>query len=133
MAHDHHTHGDPHLSDLLGPMPAGRAAAARDAALAEAARDLTQCGACGGAHVQPADWHDAGRHHWRLLLRCPNCEASGTVVIEEELVEHYDIELERGAAELARMLDAFVQERVTREVALFAAALRDDLILPEDF
>lgn len=133
MANDHDINQDPHIAELLGGVPPGRAAAAREAALAEAANDLTQCGACGSRLVQPIDWLDAGRHHWRLLVRCPNCEACGTVVVEDDLVDFYDIELERGAAELARSLSDLVQERIGREVAQFADALRRDLILPEDF
>ncbi len=133
MPHDHDNHHDPHLAELLDGIPAGRAHAAREAALAEAARDLTQCGACGSDLVQPLDWQDAGRHHWRLVLRCPNCEATGTVVVEDELVDFYDVELERGSARLARALSDIVHERIAREVACFADALRDDLILPEDF
>ena len=133
MAHDHDIHQDPHLAELIAGMPPGRAAAAREAALAEAAHDLTQCGACGCGLVQPLDWEDAGRHHWRLLLRCPNCEACGTVVVEDELVDFYDVELERGAAAVARALSDMVHERIGREVTMFSDALRDDLILPEDF
>jgi hypothetical protein len=133
MKNDHHTDHDPRLAELLEGVPPGRAAAAREAAMAEAAHDLTQCGACGSPLVQPIDWLDAGRHHWRLLLRCPNCEACGTVVVEDELVDFYDVELERGAAALARSLSDLVQERIGREVAQFSEALRRDLILPEDF
>lgn len=133
MPRDHDSHPDPHIAALSDGMPAGRAAAAREAALAEAAHDLTLCGACGCRLVQPLDWEDAGRHHWRLLLRCPNCEACGTVVVEEELVDFYDVELERGAAQIARALSDAVDERIGREVAMFADALRDGLILPEDF
>lgn len=134
MAHDHDIHPDPHLAQLsAGAGAAAAAAAAREAALREAAHDLTQCGACGCGLVQPLDWEDAGRHHWRLLLRCPNCEATGTVVVEEDLVDFYDIELEHGAAQLAQALADLVHERIAREVAVFADALRDELILPEDF
>jgi len=133
MSHENDIHQDPHLADLIAGMPPGRAEAAREATLAEAARDLTQCGACGCGLVQPLDWQDAGRHHWRLVLRCPNCEATGTVVVEDELVDFYDVELERGAARVARALSDMVHERIASEVALFSDALRDDLILPEDF
>ena len=45
---------------------------------AEAAVDLTICGACDCQFVQPVDWEEAGPRHWQLELRCPNCEARGT-------------------------------------------------------
>ena len=128
-----------HLDNPLPPRPAARlsetgaVARSHEAACRDAVQDLTQCGACGCGLVQPLDWHDAGRHHWRLTLRCPNCEATGTVVIEEQLVDHYDVELERGAAQLARQLEQLVSDRIDREVATFAAALSDGILLPEDF
>jgi hypothetical protein len=105
----------------------------RAAHLAEVAHDLTLCGACGCAFVQPVDWDEAGPRHWRLELRCPNCERHGTVVVEDEVVDHYDLELERGAATLARALHETVERNVEDEVARFAAALDSGLVLPEDF
>ena len=80
----------------------------RDAADAEAAVDLTICGACDCQFVQPVDWEEAGPRHWKLELRCPNCEARGTVVVEDAVVDHYDLVLERGSAELARSLHEVV-------------------------
>jgi hypothetical protein len=100
---------------------------------AEAAVDLTICGLCGCAFVQPVDWEEAGPRHWKLELRCPNCESRGTVVVEDEVVDHYDLVLERGSAELARSLHDVVESGIEDEVARFAAALERDLILPEDF
>jgi hypothetical protein len=105
----------------------------REAALAEIAEDLTVCGSCGCPFVQPVDWDEVGRHHWRLELRCPNCEGIGTVVVEDEVVDHYDIELERGAAALARELHALVEANIEEEVARLGAALDSGLLLPEDF
>jgi hypothetical protein len=105
----------------------------RAAMLAEVAHDLTLCGACGCEFVQPVDWDEAGPRHWKLELRCPNCERHGTVVVEDEVVDHYDLELERGAARLARELHEAVEQGIEDEVARFAAALDSGLILPEDF
>lgn len=105
----------------------------REATLSEIAHDLTLCGTCGCEFVQPVDWDEAGPRHWRLELRCPNCESHGTVVVEDEVVDYYDLELERGAAMLARSLHEAVEQGVEDEVARFAAALDTGLILPEDF
>ena len=101
--------------------------------LAEIAHDLTLCGSCGCEFVQPVDWDEAGPRHWRLELRCPNCDARGTVVVEDEVVDFYDLELERGAAMLARSLHDAVEQGIEDEVARFADALDSGLILPEDF
>lgn len=100
---------------------------------AEAAIDLTICGVCDCPYVQPVDWDEAGPRHWKLELRCPNCEAHGTVVVGDDVVDHYDLVLERGSAELARSLHELVEAGIDDEVARFSAALEQDLILPEDF
>lgn len=118
----------------IGPaLAANTPAEERQVALAEAAADLTLCGLCGCEFVQPVDWDEAGMRHWRVTLRCPNCQAQGTVVVEDEVVDHYDLALERGSAALALSLHGLVEENIETEVGRFAAALADDHILPEDF
>ncbi len=109
------------------------AAAEREATLEQIAKDLTLCGLCECEFVQPIDWDEAGSRHWRLTLRCPNCEAIGTVVVEDEVVDHYDLALERGSAELARSLHGLVEANIEDEAERFSAALENGLILPEDF
>ncbi len=104
-----------------------------DSALAEAARDLMTCGRCDCGFVQPLDWDEAGTRHWRVTLRCPNCRQTGTVVVADEVVDHYDIELERGAAELARSLHALVEENIETEATRLRHALEGGHLLPEDF
>lgn len=115
------------------PAPAEPQVLPGDAAHAEAAVDLTVCGSCGCPFVQPVDWEEAGPRHWKLELRCPNCESRGTVVVEDEVVDHYDLVLERGSAELARSLHEVVESSIEDEVTRLRAALEQDLILPEDF
>ncbi len=114
----------------LGDM---RDAAQADSSLLEVAHDLTSCGACGCGFVQPVDWDEAGSRHWRLTLRCPNCEQTGTVVVEDEVVDHYDIVLERGAADLARTLHELVESSIDEQVARLRDALDGGHLLPEDF
>lgn len=99
----------------------------------EAARDLTSCGSCGCDFVQPVDWDEAGPRHWRVTLRCPNCQCSGTVVVSDEVVDHYDIALEHGAAELARTLHTVVEANIEREALRLRDALDRGHLLPEDF
>ena len=104
-----------------------------DASIAELARDLTACGNCGSELVQPVDWDEAGTRHWRVTLRCPNCEQVGTVVVEDEVVDLYDLELERGAADLARTLHVIVEENIETEALRLRHALDGGHLLPEDF
>ena len=42
------------------------------------------------------------------------------MVVEDEVVDHYDLELERGAAELARTLHEIVEENIEREASACA-------------
>ena len=124
---------DLELSHLLGTPPVARPVLDDAARLVEAATDLTVCGACECPFVLPIDWDEVGSRHWRLTLRCPNCEAFGTVVVEDDVVDAYDIVLEHGAAELARTLHEVAERNAEDEANRFAAALAAGQILPEDF
>ena len=120
---------DGQASAIAAPRDSGQS----EAGLAEIARDLMTCGGCDCEFVQPVDWDEAGTRHWRVTLRCPNCEQAGTVVVEDEVVDHYDLELERGAAELARTLHAIVEENIESEAIRLREALDGGHLLPEDF
>lgn len=121
-----------YLDEAPAPVPE-KAEVPVSTAHAEAAVDLTICGTCDCHFVQPVDWEEAGPRHWRLELRCPNCESRGTVVVEDEVVDQYDMVLERGSAELARSLHEAVEQSIEDEVVRLRDALERDLILPEDF
>lgn len=120
---------DGRASAISAPQPAARP----DTSLAEVAHDLMACGNCGCGFVQPVDWQEASGKHWRVTLRCPNCEQSGTVVVEDEVVDHYDIALERGAAQLARTLHELVEQNIEVEARRLRHALDGGHLLPEDF
>ena len=66
--------------------------------------ELCRCGGCGSMLVQPIDWSLIGRSHWRVVLRCPNCEWSGTGVFGQDAVDRYDRELDRGTRKLQSTL-----------------------------
>jgi hypothetical protein len=97
------------------------------------ARDLTICSSCGGHFVYPLRWSAVGAQHWRIELRCPDCEERGTVVEHQLVVDQFDVMLEQGAADLARDLHAFVQLTIDAEVEALHASLASGLLLPEDF
>jgi len=100
---------------------------------AEAAVDLHVCGGCRSTLVYPTDWEEAGTAHWEVTLRCPNCEWSGTGVFEQDLVERFDEELERGTETLVRDLKRLMRANMEEEIERFVSALEDDHIVPEDF
>ena len=68
-----------------------------------------------------------------MTLRCPNCEWVGTGVFEQEVVEAFDEELDRGTETLVGDLKALIRANMEEQVERFAEALENDLILPEDF
>jgi hypothetical protein len=95
--------------------------------------ELCRCGSCGSMLVQPIDWSLIGRSHWRVVLRCPNCEWSGTGVFGQEAVDRFDRELDRGTRKLQSTLTRVSRACMEAEVEAFAAALERDLIVPFDF
>ncbi len=95
--------------------------------------DLHVCGSCASELVYPVEWEEAGPSHWEVLLRCPNCESTGTGVFTQEAVERFDEELDRGTETLVRDLKRLVQAHMEEDVERFVLALQADHIVPEDF
>jgi hypothetical protein len=95
--------------------------------------DLHVCGRCDSELVYPVEWDEAGTTHWEVVLRCPNCEWNGTGVFEQEVVERFDEELDRGTECLVRDLKRLMTANMEEEIERWTDALRDDHILPEDF
>jgi hypothetical protein len=99
----------------------------------EPVEDLHVCGSCASELVYPVDWEEADDTHWEVTLRCPNCEWAGTGVFEQDIVERFDEELDRGTEALVRDLKRVMQANMEDEIERFVSALRDGHIVPEDF
>jgi len=95
--------------------------------------DLHLCGTCNSDLVYPVEWEEAGSTHWQVSLRCPNCEWTGTGIFEQEAVERFDEELDRGTEALVSDLRRLVQANMEGEIERFVRALEVDAVLPEDF
>ena len=95
--------------------------------------DLHMCGTCNSDLVYPVEWEEAGSTHWQVALRCPNCEWTGTGIFEQDAVERFDEELDRGTEALVRDLRRLMHANMEDEIERFVAALGDDHILPMDF
>lgn len=106
---------------------------AGDLHLPPSGTDLHVCGACASELVYPVEWREAGARHWQVTLRCPNCEWSGTGVFEQEAVEAFDEELDRGTEAVVRDLRRLVRANMEDQVDRFVAALHADHIVPDDF
>jgi hypothetical protein len=99
----------------------------------EPAADLHLCGTCESELVYPVDWDEAGETHWEVTLRCPNCEWSGTGVFEQDIVERFDEQLDRGTEALVRDLRQLMTANMEEEIDRFVSALQAGHIMPEDF
>jgi hypothetical protein len=104
-----------------------------EAPVSEPTDDLHICGSCDSELVYPVDWEEADDTHWEVVLRCPNCEWTATGVFEQDIVERFDEELDRGTEALVRDLKCLMQANMEDEIERFVSALHADHIVPEDF
>jgi len=105
----------------------------RDSHRACAPEQLHVCFHCAGELAYPLDWAEEGPRHWRIVLRCPECESRREGVFEQGLVERLDDELDRAASLLLGDLKRMTHANMSEEVEFFARALAADLIVPSDF
>jgi hypothetical protein len=94
---------------------------------------LHVCFNCAGELVYPLDWCEEGVRHWRIVLRCPDCESRREGVFEQSAVELLDDELDRAAGALLGDLRRMTHANMSEEVDFFVRALDADLITPSDF
>ena len=94
---------------------------------------LHVCFHCAGELAYPLDWSEEGLRHWRIVLRCPECESRREGVFEQAAVELLDDELDRAAAALLGDLRRMTHANMSEEVEFFIRALDADLIVPSDF
>jgi hypothetical protein len=120
---DHSAPADAALTAAPAPAPAHE----------EAAKALHICGSCASSLVYPTEWEEAGTIHWEVALRCPNCEWTGTGVFEQDVVERFDEELDRGTEALVRDLKRLAHANMEDEIERFTTALDEGHIVPEDF
>ena len=94
---------------------------------------LHVCDHCSSSLVYPTEWDEAGPDHWRVELRCPNCEWYGEGIYDQDTVEAFDDVLDQGIDVLLGDYRALVNSNMEDEIDRFAAALAADAILPSDF
>jgi len=91
------------------------------------------CFHCTSELVYPLDWSEEGPRHWRIVLRCPECESRREGVYEQRTVERLDDELDRGSSALLGDLRRMVHANMSEEIEFFVRALEADLVMPSDF
>jgi hypothetical protein len=94
---------------------------------------LHVCFHCAGELVYPLDWSEEGPRHWRIVLRCPECESRREGVFDQGSVERLDDELDRGSSALLGDLRRMTHANMSEELEFFVRALDADLITPSDF
>jgi len=94
---------------------------------------LHVCFNCAGELVYPLDWVEEGARHWRIALRCPECEARREGVFEQTVVEQLDDELDRATSALLNDLKRITHANMADEIEFFVRALAADVIVPSDF
>ena len=113
--------------DGPSPVPVERAGTAN------APVHMHVCGTCASPLVYPVDWEESGTTRWEVSLRCPECEWTGTGIFEQDAVERFDEELDRGMEVLVRDLKRLMHANMEDDVERFVRALEADHIVPEDF
>jgi hypothetical protein len=97
------------------------------------ATDLHVCPVCTSELVYPVDWAEAGRTHWEVSLRCPNCEWTFTGVYDDDVIQRFDDVLDEGTEALVADLRQLTRANMEADVERFIAAIYADYLLPEDF
>lgn len=95
--------------------------------------ELYICVLCASRLVYPFNWVAEGPQHWRVFLRCPNCEAIREGLFTQQAVDLLADELDRGSGVIIKALDQLTRENMTAEIEFLVRALEEDTILPSDF
>jgi hypothetical protein len=123
----------PRAKPIDGEIEITRAVPGQPPAPAGGAEELHVCFHCTGELAYPLDWSEEGERHWRIVLRCPDCESLREGVFEQGIVERLDDELDRGASALLGDLRRITHSNMSDEIEFFIRALHADLITPSDF
>jgi hypothetical protein len=95
---------------------------------------LQVCPACALPFVVPGKVREVlGANEVRLDLHCTNCGAGRVAVHTDQDLESLDLAIDRSFADLLWTLEVVWIANEESAILRFAAALRDDQIVPEDF
>lgn len=98
-----------------------------------APEDLHVCPSCASDLVYPTDWAPVDMCHWRVELRCPECEWAEAGLYEQDVLDRFDQILDAATDALVNDLQRLQRSNMEDELRRFNLALGQDLILPEDF
>ena len=95
--------------------------------------DLHVCPACASPLVHPTDWTPVGTCHWRVELRCPECEWNEAGLYEQATLDRFDEMLDEGIESLLDDLRRLQRSNMEEELQRFTGALSSGLLTPDDF
>lgn len=95
--------------------------------------ELHVCPKCRSDLVHPIDWAPADNLNWAVHMRCPECEWIGRGIHSQQVVDRFDLVLDRGTDMLIEDLSRLTRANMEEEIDRFASALYGDHILAEDF
>ncbi|HEV3228369.1 MAG TPA: hypothetical protein VGY97_02755 [Solirubrobacteraceae bacterium] len=116
------------VAQLTAKCPEGR----RDASTA-AADGLHVCVECASILVYPIGGTPVELGQWALVLRCPDCGLVRQETWDDGLIEDFDLELDRGEAQLVSDLHQLSAANMVDYIDRFVCALEADGIYPIDF
>ena len=114
------------------PQP-GTEPAAPATPAAPSTEELHICTECDAGLVYPLEWEEVTNTHWEVSLRCPNCEHFRVDTFDQDVVDRFDDELDRGTTALLRDLKRLTRANMEEEIDRFCVALDSDAIWPMDF
>jgi hypothetical protein len=94
---------------------------------------LEHCERCDSDFVNPVSWHERGESYWWIRLRCGECGFVREVEVSNEEAKRFDRELDRGLGRIAATVARLEREQMIADTDALTAALRRDLIDPDDF
>ena len=95
--------------------------------------DIHVCPSCASHLVYPVEWSPVDACHWRVLLRCPECEWAEAGLYEQAALDLFDQILDAGTDSLLDDLRRLQRSNMEEELRRFSGGLDSGLITPEDF
>src|SRR4051795_13095553 len=97
------------------------------------AEGLHVCIDCDSKLVYPTDWEEEGPDKWYVDLHCPNCDWTGGGVFDQDILDEFDEELDRGMEELAADLGRLARSNMAEDGDGYISPRWADATPPMDF
>jgi hypothetical protein len=96
-------------------------------------RELEMCPNCSSDFVYPEYWTEEGPRHWRVSLKCGECEYTEVGVFSQNEIENFDNALDRFNADVLADLRRITRSNMLEETDFFVRVLEADIVTADDF